>query len=64
VLDDLGIKDGESVNLELDREQRRVMVTLVKKPIAIAVVNEEYARVINTAAHMLCGPSPIYRYKF
>ncbi len=44
VLDDLGIKDGESVNLELDREQRRVIISPVEKPFAIAGVDEEFAR--------------------
>ncbi len=47
VLDDLGIKDGESVSLELDREQRRVIITPIKKPIAIAGVNEEFARQVD-----------------
>ncbi len=44
VLDDLGIKDGEAVSLELDREQRRVIISPVAKPIAIAGVDEEFAR--------------------
>lgn len=44
VLDELGVKDGESVNLEFDREQRRVIITPVEKPIVIAGVNEEFAR--------------------
>ncbi len=44
VLNDLGIKDGESVNLELDREQRRVIITPIEKPVAIAGVNEAFAR--------------------
>lgn len=43
VLDDLGIKDGESVNMELDRAQRRVIITPVEKPVAIAGVNDEFA---------------------
>ncbi len=47
VLDDLGIKDGESVNLELDREQHRVIITPVGKPIAIEGVNEEFARQVD-----------------
>jgi putative addiction module antidote len=47
VLDDLGIKDGENVNLELDREQRRVIITPVKKPIVIAGVNEDFARQVD-----------------
>ncbi len=47
VLDELGIKDGESVNLELDREQHRVIITPVDKPVAIAGVNEEFARQVD-----------------
>lgn len=47
VLDDLGIKGGESINLELDRKQRRVIITPVEKPIAIAGVNEEFGRQVN-----------------
>jgi antitoxin MazE len=47
VLDDLGIKDGESVNLELDHKQRRVIITPLEKPIAIAGVNEEFAHQVD-----------------
>jgi antitoxin MazE len=47
VLNDLGIKDGESVNLELDHEQRRVIIAPVEKPIAIAGVNENFARQVD-----------------
>ncbi len=47
VLDDLGIKDGESVNLELDREQHRVIITPVEKPVALEGVNEEFARQVD-----------------
>jgi antitoxin MazE len=48
VLDDLGIKDGESVNLELDSKQRRVIISPVEKPTAIAGVDEEFARQVDT----------------
>lgn len=48
VLDELGIKDGESVNLQLDKEQRRVIISPVEKPFAIAGVNEEFARQVET----------------
>ncbi len=44
VLDDLGIKDGEAVNLELDREQRRVIISPVEKTVAIPGVDKEFAR--------------------
>jgi antitoxin MazE len=47
VLDELGIKDGENVNLELDREQRRVVITPVDKKRAIPGVNEEFARQVD-----------------
>ncbi len=47
VLDSLGIKDGENVNLELDREQRRVIITPVEKPIVVAGVNEDFARQVD-----------------
>ena len=43
ILDNLGLKVGESINLELDREQRRVILTPVEKPLAIAGVNEDFA---------------------
>ncbi len=48
VLDDLGIKDGESVNLQLDKEQRRVIISPVEKPFAMAGVDEEFARQVET----------------
>ncbi len=44
VLDDLGIKDGEAVNLELEKEQRRLIISPVEKPLAIAGVDEKFAR--------------------
>jgi antitoxin MazE len=47
VLEDLGIKDGESVNLELDHEQHRVIITPVEIPAAIAGVNEDFARQVD-----------------
>ena len=47
VLDGLGIKDGESVKLEMDREQRRLIITPVEEPIAIAGVNEDFARQVD-----------------
>ncbi len=47
VLDDLGITVGESVNLELNRDQRRVIITPVEKPVAMAGVNEEFARQVD-----------------
>lgn len=47
ILDDLDMKVGESINLELDREQRRIIITPVEKPIAIMGVNEDFARQVD-----------------
>ncbi|MEA4908970.1 MAG: AbrB/MazE/SpoVT family DNA-binding domain-containing protein [Anaerolineaceae bacterium] len=47
VLDNLGIKDGERVHVELDPEQHRVIITPVEKPIAMAGVNKEFARQVD-----------------
>ncbi len=47
VLVSLGIKDGESVNLELDREQRRLIVTPAEDPVMPTGVNEEFARQVD-----------------
>jgi putative addiction module antidote len=47
VLDDLGIKDGAKVNLELDREQKRVIITPVEKPMAVAGIDAEFARQVD-----------------
>lgn len=48
VLDNLGVKDGESVNLELDREQQRVIITPAEKPLVIAGVSEAFAHQVDT----------------
>jgi antitoxin MazE len=47
ILADLGVEDGESVNLEFDREQKRVIITAIEKPITIAGINEKFARQID-----------------
>ncbi len=47
VLDELGVKDGESVNLEMDREQKRVILTPVEKPMAAASIDADFARQVN-----------------
>ena len=47
VLEDLGIKDGARVNLELDREQRRIIISPVGDLIVTAGVNEEFARQVD-----------------
>jgi antitoxin MazE len=47
ILDGLGVADGENVSLELDRTQGRLIITPAKKPLAIAGVDEEFARQVN-----------------
>ncbi len=47
VLDELGLTAGENVSLALDRQQRQVVLRPVEKPIAVASVDEEFARQIN-----------------
>lgn len=47
VLDGLGLKNGERVSLELDREQHLVIITPVERPVAITGVNEEFARQVD-----------------
>jgi antitoxin component of MazEF toxin-antitoxin module len=51
ILDNLGVKVGESINLELDSEQRWVNLTPVEKPIAITGVNEDFARQVDEFIH-------------
>lgn len=45
MLEDLRMEDGENVNLELDRQQRRVIITPVEKPI-ITVRREKHGTII------------------
>jgi len=47
LLFDLGVKDGEYVNLEFDRVQKRLIITPVEKPLAAAGINEEFARQVD-----------------
>ena len=45
ILDNLGLMDGENISLELDRQQRRVILTPADKPsLANAGVDEDFAR--------------------
>jgi len=48
ILDDLGIKDGESVNLELDHEQHRVIISPIPKAPALQGVDADFARQVDT----------------
>jgi antitoxin MazE len=47
LLADLGVNDGGSVNIELDHEQRRVIITPVEIPAAIPGVNENFAHQVD-----------------
>lgn len=47
VLEELGLSDGESVSLTLDRESRRLIVTPVTKSFAAAGVDEKFVRQVN-----------------
>jgi putative addiction module antidote len=47
ILDGLGLADGEKVSLELDRQKKRVILTPVEKPLAVAGVDEDFAHQVN-----------------
>lgn len=47
VLEELGIKEGEPVKLELDRQQRRIVITPVEKPAVITGVDKEFAQQVD-----------------
>jgi antitoxin MazE len=47
MLESLGLADGENVSLELDRQQRRLIITPTEKPLAIAGVDQDFARQVN-----------------
>jgi len=47
ILDGLGLADGENVSLELDRQKKRVILTPVEKPLAVAGVDENFAHQVN-----------------
>jgi antitoxin component of MazEF toxin-antitoxin module len=50
VLEDLGINDGESVNLELDHEQHRVIITPVEKPAAMRNLHTRWMHLFSNTA--------------
>jgi antitoxin MazE len=47
ILDTLGVVNGEEVSLELDRQQKRLIITPVEKPLAIAGVDADFAHQVN-----------------
>ena len=46
-LKDLGLKDGEEVSLELDRQKKRLLITPVEKPSALPGVDTLFARQVS-----------------
>ena len=40
----LGIREGADVSLDLDRENRQIVITPVEEPLAIAGVDEAFAQ--------------------
>ncbi len=47
VLDDLGVKNGEDVNLEFDQENRRLIITRIKKVDDLPGVDQNFARQVS-----------------
>jgi len=47
ILDGLGIKEGDHVDLEFDRAERRVIITPVDPAVAILRSDREFARQID-----------------
>lgn len=47
ILEDLGIREGETVNLEFDRNHKRLIITPVEKLLAIEGVDEKFARQVD-----------------
>ena len=47
ILESMHLSDGQSISLELDREQRRIILTPVEKPVAIAGITEDFACQVN-----------------
>jgi putative addiction module antidote len=46
ILEQLDLSEGEDVSVELDREQRQIVISPVEKPLDVSL-NEEFARQVN-----------------
>ena len=46
ILEQLDLSEGEDVSVELDREQRQIVISPIDKPLAVSV-DEEFARQVN-----------------
>lgn len=47
VLEDLGVGNGQDVNLELDRDGQRLIISPAEKPKVIAGIDNDFARQVN-----------------
>jgi len=47
ILEELGLTDGRTVDLEFDREARRLIITPSEKPYAVAGIDQTFARQVN-----------------
>jgi len=47
VLERLGLTDVQNISLELDRDQRRIIIRMAEKPIAIAGVGDDFSHLVN-----------------
>lgn len=47
ILDNLGVTNGGSVTIEMDKQQKRAIITPIEKPLSSAGVDKEFARQVN-----------------
>lgn len=47
MLNSLGLAEGENVSLELDREQKQLIIKPAEKPLAVSGVTEDFARQVD-----------------
>ena len=47
-LDSLGIAEGADVALEIDRQNKQIVITPAQAPLAAAGVDQDFARQVNT----------------
>ena len=47
MLERLGLTDVQNISLELDRDQRRIIIPMAEKPIAIAGVGDDFSHLVN-----------------
>jgi antitoxin component of MazEF toxin-antitoxin module len=47
LIDPLGVRDGSDVSVELDRENRQIIIRPVETPITAAGVDKDFARQVS-----------------